>query len=266
MEHRVYLAAWGVIVAVAVGVERATARLPGSLAAPGAVAAAVAAALALGGALHARNAVWETRRALWSDVAAKAPGKAGTHLSLGAALQDEGLPEEAIATYRRGLDLAGDDGAMRIQLLRNLGTGLIWARRYGEAVDVLHDARRLSPMEPSLLVNLSVAYLAMRDIPAAEGYAKEALKISPNDGGAWNTYGRCRLAQGDLDGAEQAFVRSIQADPDVGVRFYNLGRTRCEMGKVEEGCNDFRTAHTLRLDPALRKGVIDAIQARGCPP
>jgi tetratricopeptide (TPR) repeat protein len=265
MEHRVYLAAWGIIVAVAVGVERATARFPGYLAASVAVGAAGAAALALGVALHARNAVWETRRALWSDVAAKAPGKAGAYLSLGAALQDEGLTEEAVATYRRGLDLTGDDGAMRIQLLRNLGAGLIWARRYGEALDVLHEARRLSPMEPSLLVNLSVAYLAMRDTRAAEAYAKEALKISPNDGGAWNTYGRGRLAQGDLDGAEQAFIRSIQADPDVGVRFYNLGWTRCEMGKLEQGCKDFRKALTLRLDPALRKGVIDAIQARDCP-
>jgi hypothetical protein len=88
VEHRLYLASWGPFAAAAVLAERALARVRWRHAGTAGAAVVGAAWLSLALATFARNAVWETRVALWSDAAAKSPGKARVHLGLGHALRE----------------------------------------------------------------------------------------------------------------------------------------------------------------------------------
>ncbi len=90
VEHRVYLASWGLFLAAVLGGERLVARVaPGrrDLVA-GVAVGAVWVLLAV--ALHRRNAVWETELAFWTDVVAKSPTKARPYLGLGVAKGRQG--------------------------------------------------------------------------------------------------------------------------------------------------------------------------------
>jgi tetratricopeptide (TPR) repeat protein len=264
-EHRVYLAAWGILTAIAVAGERVVAwaeRLGKRRAALGGavVIAAVWAALAL--ALHRRNAVWETQLALMSDAVAKSPEKAGPHLSLGYALRVAGRHDEAIAEYRKALPCARDE-AEAMKIVRNLGAALIWAGRNDEAIGVLEQALPEAPRDSDLLTNLAVAWGAKGNAELARFYAHAAVAADPDQGGAWNLLGRLALGDDDLPTARDALERAVALDPDAGIRHYNLGRVLERQRNLEGACAEWGRALEVNLE-GPKRAEIERIVQRTC--
>ncbi|MBK5298374.1 MAG: tetratricopeptide repeat protein [Vicinamibacteria bacterium] len=70
----------------------------------------------LGGLTVLRNEVWSDPMRLWLDAADKAPGIWLPHMMLGAALQERGAREEAIAAYRRAIHLRRTEQAPYMRL------------------------------------------------------------------------------------------------------------------------------------------------------
>src|SRR6185312_1341195 len=97
VEHRMYLAL-APLLAAAVGA---------AYAAFGRAAWALFAAAALAGIVLTahRNRVYRSELALWADTAAKRPGSARAHAGLGYDLGQAGRTEEAVAEYRKALEL-----------------------------------------------------------------------------------------------------------------------------------------------------------------
>jgi len=94
MEHRMYLAMPGLALALAAMFCAAYRRWPLS-----ARAAGVAATAALVALTYARNQVWLTPLALWSDAVRKSPNKARVHVNVGVAYHAEDRLDEAIEHY-----------------------------------------------------------------------------------------------------------------------------------------------------------------------
>lgn len=181
VEHRVYLAGLGVFLALAVGAERALARLPGPGFRRTAAAALVVGAVWLGlaAALHRRNAVWESAQALWGDAVAKAPDKPRPRLGLGNALLARGDLEGAIGAYRHALSrLRPDAAAAEAPLRQNLGVALVRAGRPAEAMAHLRRAAELRPDDAEAAAGLAAAALAAGDLDTAELEAARALVLS----------------------------------------------------------------------------------------
>jgi tetratricopeptide (TPR) repeat protein len=262
VEHRVYLAAWGILTAVAVAGERIVAwagRLGARRAALGGalIVAAVWAAQAL--ALHRRNAVWETQLALMADAVAKSPEKAGPHLSLGYALRVAGRHDEAIEEYRKALLLARDEGqVLRIQ--RNLAAALIWSGRNDEAIAVLEQALPDAPQDSDLLTNLAVAWSGNGNAALARFYANAAVAADPDQGGAWNLLGRLALGDDDLPTARDALERAVALDPDVGIRHYNLGRVLERQRDLAGACAEWGRALEASLEGSKRAELERIVQ------
>ncbi|HET8539351.1 MAG TPA: tetratricopeptide repeat protein [Anaeromyxobacter sp.] len=150
-EHRAYLPSVGFFVAAAVAIA-AAARRAGDARAPRAVfAAAAALALLLAVATRARNEVWRGEISLWSDAAAKSPGKARPHLNLGTALVEAGRLPEAIRPLRRAVELDPELAWARAQL----GGALLALGRPSEAEPELRAALRLAPEDPEATFNLA---------------------------------------------------------------------------------------------------------------
>ncbi len=263
VEHRLYLASWGIFLAVAVGVERLLSRFPrarGALAGTALVAALWAASA---WALHRRNAVWETRRALWTDCVEKSPRKARAWLSLAYADLAENRLEHSVAANRIALSLAGDDLGVRLQVYRNLGATLVLLGRVGEAEAVLRSAVDAGHWDADLLNNLAVVLIEERRLDEAEGFARRAATISPGKGEAWNTLGEIALRRGDAAGALRLFEHSIRLDPDVAVRQYNRGLALAVLGRVGEACAIWRTVQTSG-DPGLARNLARSWSERRC--
>lgn len=174
-EHRIYLPAAGAFLALAAAWSLLEARASWPARA---VLALVLAALTF--ATVARNRVWATPVALWSDAVAKAPRTWAPRYALADALRaKEGCPA-AVPVYREALLLAPGDGAT----LANLGTCLAMMRRYGEAEAALSQALQQEPRSADLLNNLGqIARLTGRADLARDRFAA-ALAADPRSAAA----------------------------------------------------------------------------------
>ncbi len=248
-EHRAYLASWGPMLAMAAVAERLLARLAPARRRVVAMGVVGAMWLGLALALHARNAVWESKRALWTDVSRHSPRTVRAHLNLGHALASEGAFEEAIESYRHALALPPDATASRGEILRNLGAALASLGRPQEASRILRQALADDPRNPELLNNLAICLLDLHDPAGAEEVARRALEASPHSGPAHNTLGEALLARGDLAGALASFERAASLDPDVALRHHNVAVTLERLGRNAEACRAAARALAAERSP-----------------
>jgi Flp pilus assembly protein TadD len=267
VEHRVYLASWGLFLAAALGGGRLLARVaPGrrTLAA-GIAAGTVWAVLAV--ATFRRNAVWESDLALWSDVVEKSPGKARAHLGLGGARMRRGDMERAAAAFDAGLSCVGPDApALAASLLHNLGVAFIYLGRAPEAVAPLRRALEIDPGNTLAPVSLAVALWNTRDLDGAEEVARGVLARSPENAVALRVMGQVGLARGDDAYALPFLERSARADPtDASVRF-NLGGAYAGLGRTAEACASWRAVLRLRATGEVQEDARRNLAILRCPP
>jgi tetratricopeptide (TPR) repeat protein len=253
-EHRVYLASWGFFVAAAALAERATARWL----ADRAWVSVLALGLLLGGwaaALHQRNAVWETREALWRDALEKTPAAPRARAALGDALVAQGRPEEAVREYQAALQGAAGLPRQEAQVLVSLGAAQLEAGRPEEARRSFERAVALRPEDDLALVNLAALAGGAGDAPAAEALARRALRVNPAQPGAWLVLGNAALERGDWAAALDGYGRALALDPDRGEAHYGRALALAAQDRTGEACGALREALAATLRPEYRAAV-----------
>ena len=172
-EHRVYLASGGLFLVAGTAVEWAWRR--GALATRRTrlmlQAVMVIAVLSLAGRAVLRNAVWSDPVGLWRESVAKAPDHWLPHLLLGEALHAAGRQDEAIAEYRRGIDLRPDQELAYQKLARAwLETG-----RAAQAWATFHELHARLPQSPVASNGLGALALLGGDREGARAHFQQAL-------------------------------------------------------------------------------------------
>jgi tetratricopeptide (TPR) repeat protein len=276
VEHRVYLASWGIFTAAAMILGRAFARLREERRRIVAVSLLGFLWCTLAICLHSRNRVWQDPVMLWTDVVRKAPGNARGRVRLAAAYQDRGDLERAIAGYEMALKVAAnhypfqeaqarlglaeiyqDRGdleravagyAMALKVAANhdllqevvarlgLGSLLVDLGRIDEGIAVIEGGLAHDPPDPQILAGLSEAWWHRGDRAKAESFAERALAASPDLGNALQVLGAARTARGDLDGAGEALARAVRANPDDVISRLNLASVYAQLGRTAEAC------------------------------
>ena len=266
VEHRAYLASWGVIVAIVTGAGLAVLRIREGRRLLVAALAVGITWVGLAVAVHRRNAVWETRLAFWSEAVARAPRAQRPHLNLAFALWERGRHEEAVKHYRLALDFGGRAApADEAFIQNNLGVVLLSAGRLDEADVALTRAAELDPGNASALANLALLAFRRGDLDLAERQAKRALRLRPDHGGALEVLGGVRLARGDPAGALDPLERAVRADPDDGERWLNLALANERLGRIREACASLRRVTRLPVPEPLRQAAAARATGLGCP-
>lgn len=261
-EHRVYLASWGVLLAVAIGADHVIHSLAGPRALPWAAALTGVAWAGLAGALALRNRVYTSEEALWRDVVATSPLKARGHLNLGYALSQKGDLAGAYAELRAALAL-DRERMWTADALSNLGAICIEMGRLEEAEEALRWALRLLPGDPEILLNLAILRLQTGDLDRAEELARQVLARRPG-AQAYQTLGMISLAREDLRTALTQFVAAtVLAPDDPGPRF-GRGLVEERLGLESEACASFMRA-VQGLDARRRSTAREHAAALGCP-
>jgi Flp pilus assembly protein TadD len=267
VEHRVYLASWGLFLAAVLGGERLLARVQPGRRAPWAALAVGATWTVLAVALHQRNAVWETDLALWNDVVARAPLMARARLGLGTAKIRRGDLEGAATEFAAGLSrVAPDAPALRVSLLHNLGGALIRLGRAPEAVAPLRQVIEIEPGNSLAPQSLAIALWSTGDLDGAESMARSILARTPENGIALRVMGQVRLARGDDAGAVPLLERAIRADPTDASLLFNLGGAYANLGRAAEACAAWRAVLRLRAPEEVRDSARKNLAILGCPP
>jgi tetratricopeptide (TPR) repeat protein len=166
-----------------------------------------------------------------------------TEHNLGAALQDEGRLDEAIAAYRRALVISPDYAPA----YGNIGTAQQAKGQMDEAIRSYERALELSPDFPEIHYNLANALLAKNQPEQATEHFRLAAQALPGAADVHNNLGSALVEQGKFDEAVSEFQKAAQFDPKSAKVQRNLGNALASAGRPVEGLEHLLEA--TQLDP-----------------
>lgn len=168
----------------------------------------------------------ERARSLASELIAQRPRDALAAHLLGLVECRAGRPKDGVPHLRRAIDLAPDNVAFRIILVR----ALIDAGEAEQAIALAGPPKPGTPSEAAeWQVRAEAAERCQDFIPAAEAWSAFAA-LQPNDWQAWNGAGNARAMAGDWEAAADALSRAHQINPGDPVLERNLASALAQSG------------------------------------
>jgi hypothetical protein len=199
-EHRVYLPSVGLYTAAASLLGLLIFRVAPEGAARATVLAGVAVSLVLGSMTLQRNAVWANPVSLWSDAAAKSPGKFRPHLNLGESFDAIKEFEKAEREFRRAVEI--EPGSSRART--SLATVLQKSGRARDAEEEYRAVLRLDPDHYPAIFNLAALLWGSGQRDEASALYRRYLDAAPPGGGPGHSIATSRASRSPPDGAPPA--------------------------------------------------------------
>ena len=185
-----------------------------------------------------------SHESLWRATLARNPGASMAWFNLGDTLVKLGRHDEAIAAFRRALELRPDDAPG----YNDLACELVVVGRPEEAIPLFERALVLRPGYAQVHNNLGNALRSLGRVDEALVQYEKAVAAMPDYAEAHNNLA-CELsAKGRLAEALQHFDESIRLRPDNAVAHSNLGNALRDAGRLPEALASYERA--LKLTPA----------------
>jgi tetratricopeptide (TPR) repeat protein len=186
----------------------------------------------------------QTRLADLHRVAGESAQAVARYDAIGGLLQRGGAHEEAIAFFRKALELDPNDSGARTQIIRSH----LAVNDLVSAVAALEAA----PRNAETRMLLAHAMLSRRELSAAASAAQDAVQFEPDNEAARALLQRIRLEEGNPDGALEAIAPAV--DGAIGSGDY--GRAAAYLRPILEAHPDHRAALERMAD--VREGAGEA--------
>ena len=175
------------------------------------------------------------------------PDFAEAHCNLGNAPQDLGALDEAVASYRKAFAIKPDYAEAH----NNLGNVFRELRKMDEAVASYRKAIAIWPDFTDAHNNLGNALQERGRLDEAVASYRKAITIKPDYAEVHNNLGLALMADGRLDEAIVHYQKAIGIKPDFADVHNNLGYILQETGRLEEAEQNFRRALEFKPDATL---------------
>jgi arylsulfatase A-like enzyme/tetratricopeptide (TPR) repeat protein len=194
------------------------------------------------------------------DVIAEDPGVIDAHISLGEWLRRQKRTADAIAAFKRALEIQADNEQALVALAEIYrGQGKDEA-----AVEGFRSVLRIQPRSPQIWYQLATLYLDMGRVRDSEETFREALKHNPKMGAAYNSLAALAFSRGDLPGAEQLVRRGLELEKDVRSSRFNLARVVEARGNLAEAERLYREELSVYADHGkARFNLAQLLRQRG---
>jgi len=183
--------------------------------------------------------------------------------NLGMALFDEGEREEAVAHYRMALKIDPDYAEVHF----SLGNALFAMGGMEEAIAHYRKVLEINPDYPDDRYDLANALLQSGKLEEAVREYRRALETTPSDARVLNNLGIALATKGESNGAIAQFRKALEKDPAFVDAHYDLGVALVKAGKIDEAIVQYRKALEINPDcvkarfglgkALLRKGDFD---------
>ena len=184
------------------------------------------------------------------------PDYAEAHNNLGNALAGRGQVDEAIAHYRKALKIKPDYAEAH----NNLGIALAGRGQVDEAIAQYRKALEIKPDYAEAHNNLGSPWPAADRSTRRSPITARPWKSSPTTPRPTTTSARL-AGRGEVDEAIAHFRKALEIKPDYAEAHYNLGLVLAGRGQVDEAMDHYRKA--LGLASARNdKALADAIRAQ----
>ncbi|NDJ19500.1 tetratricopeptide repeat protein [Myxacorys almedinensis] len=194
------------------------------------------------------DAIAAYRRAIQIDL-----GSAEAYHELGNVLSGQRRSEEAIAAYRRAIQINPQDATA----YDGLGNALSEQKRTEEAIAAYRRAIQVEPQDATAYAGLGNALMEQRRITDAIAVYQQALTLSKQPEHGVNAHtlalvglGRALQAENQLDNAIAMYRRAIQISPTYTWTYIYLGYALTEQQQFQEANRNYQ--HVLKL-PNVKK-------------
>ena len=201
--------------------------------------------LVLGMTTVARNRVYHSSVAMWSDVAAKRPLNSRAYNNLGNALLARGKAAEAIASYRTTIKL----NPRNYETHLNWAVALIKLGKLSEAIAQCREALNLNSSFGEAHLKWGIALFKMGKTEEAISHFERAAQLDPDNPGAYLNLGTALADRGIWDAALDNFNRALKIDPYLAEAHSNAAYALIQMNRIPEAI--FHGERAIRLDPRL---------------
>lgn len=212
-DHRAYFPAIGALITLACIIDVARARLTAQKASWLVPALVAVACVALGTTTWLRNDMWGSAVRLWSDAAAKSPGKFRVWSNLGAVLSQNGRDDAAVPCFRKSVEI---EPRFVIGAL-NLSNSLLRLNRPQESIESvlkLIEVDASTARHPGILYTLAQGLTSAGRHTEAAGEIQKLVQLQPEDAAAHMLQGvilaRCNQGLSSL----RAFREAYRLAPD----------------------------------------------------
>jgi tetratricopeptide (TPR) repeat protein len=173
------------------------------------------------------------------------PESPGAYLNLGYALKHKGQIDEAIASFRKALELDPKYAAAH----NGLGGVLCDSKHdYDGAIASFRKALELDAKFAWAHHNLGIALLHKGQVDEATASFRTVIALDPKHADAHFKLGLALAGKGQVDEAIASYKRAIELDPKYGMAHNNLGAILCNVKRdYDAAIACFRTA--IALDP-----------------
>jgi tetratricopeptide (TPR) repeat protein/serine/threonine protein kinase len=196
----------------------------------------------LGRALH-KQSRFEEAVACFRKAIELHPNYANGHNNLGVVLKDLGMRDEAIGCYRKAIELDPNDAMAH----SNLGIALSGQKKFDEAVASFQKAIELDKEYAVPHVNLGVLLSDNGRLDDAIASYRKAIELAPKLALAHNNLGSALWRQRKWDEAIASIKKAIEVDPQYAPAYSHLGATLRKQKKLNEAITACRKA--IQLDP-----------------
>jgi tetratricopeptide (TPR) repeat protein len=205
--------------------------------------------MTLGNTYSINQKVADECRCWFQAAVAAAPGNAAAHNNLGYSLLGKGKVDEAIACFRRAIELDRQYAAAH----SNLGSILCDVKRdYDRAIACFHKAIELDPKLAQVHTNLGNARSARGEVDGAIASYQKAIALNPKLASAHHGLGNARRARGEVDDAIACYNKVIALDPRDADAHLNLGIILCDVKRdYDKGIACFKKAIELNPKSAM---------------
>ena len=197
---------------------------------------------------------WRQRRAPWAfagiaaaavlsnwPLLSSALNRAVTEQNLGAALQSDGQPADAMTHYRRAIELAPDYAPA----YNNLASALRATGQLDGAIVTYQRALELRNDFPDAHYNLANALLERGRADEAAEHLRIAMQAITPSADVHNNLGLALAAQGRPDEAAAEFRNALELEPESVIAHRNLGNALVTAGAASDGLHHLRRAAQL---------------------
>ena len=175
-----------------------------------------------------------------------------THYELGIAYRDAKMHTEAIAEFRKAIDLDPNFAAAYM----GLGEIYLETGRLDDAETAANAALRIDAnSQPARQFLDDIKQVSSTQSPQPTGTSSSVADVKKH-----YERGEAFLNNGQYNEAAAAFKRAIKADPDLADAHYSLGVAYLEMGALDDAKTTAEEASKLKADPQLIHELLTAIK------
>ncbi len=182
------------------------------------------------------------------------------HYNLAVVLGQQGQADEAIAHYRKTLEIVPDNAGAH----NNLGSILAAQGHLDDAVFHLRGALKSDPHNATTHVNLGYTLAHCGHLDEAVSLYRKALEIDPNSPAAHNNLGTVLASQGRFDEALNHFKKVAVTQPNDADAQKNLAwlQATCPLASLRNGAEAIERAQRANeLVGRQRPDILDALAA-----